>query len=69
MALSESGLSNLIQSELKASSSVSVVDDASFKDWADRMAAAIVNHITANAVVSVTVTGGSSAGTYTGTVS
>ena len=69
MALSQSGLSNLIQSELKASTSVSVIDDASFKDWADRMAAAIVTHITANAVVSVTVTGGSSAGTYIGTVS
>ena len=69
MPLSESGLSNLIQSELKASPSVGVIDDAGFKDWADRMAAAIVNHITANAVVSVTVTSGSSAGTYTGTVS
>ena len=69
MALSESVLSSLIQSELKASSSLSVIDDAGFKDWADRMAAAIVNHITANAVVSVTVTSGSSSGTYIGTVS
>ena len=69
MPLSQSGLSSLIQSELKASSSVSVVDDAGFQDWADRMAAAIVNHITANAVVTVAVTSGSSAGTYIGTVS
>ena len=69
MPLSQSGLSSLIQSELKASSSVSVIDDASFKDWADGMAEAIVTHITANAVVSVTITSGSSAGTYVGTVS
>ena len=69
MALSGSGLSSLIQSELKASSSVGVIDDAGFKDWADRMAAAIVTHITDNAVVSVEVTGGSSSGTYEGTIS
>lgn len=67
MPLSDAALSTLIQGELKAA--LPVVDDADFKAWADAVAAAIVNHITANARVTVAVTGGSSAGSYTGTVS
>jgi len=67
MPLSDSALSTLIQSELK--SVVPVVDDDDFKAWADAVAAAIVDHIKANAVVTVAVTSGSSSGTYTGTVS
>ena len=67
MPLSDSALSTLIQTELK--SIVPVVDDAVFKAWSDAMATAIVDHIKANAVVTVAVTSGSSSGTYTGTVS
>lgn len=67
MPLSDTALSNLIQTELKAAAPV--VDDADFKAWADALAAAIVDHIVANAVVTVAVTSGSSSGTYVGTVS
>ena len=66
MPLSDAALSNLIQTELK--SALPVVDDADFRAWADALASAIVDHIKANAVVTVAVTSGSSAGAYTGTV-
>lgn len=68
MPLSDAALSTLIQSQLKAAP-MDVVDDAKFKAWADALAAAIVMHVVANAVVTVAVTGGSSAGVYAGTVS
>ena len=69
MPLNSAALSGLIQSNLKGAAIVSVVDDAGFVAHCDQLAAAIVAHIVANALVTVAVTGGSSAGTYVGTVS
>ena len=68
MALTKESLSTKIQTEIIAL--YGAADDSSkLKEFADAIAKAVVDEITQNAVTSTTVTGGSSSGTYPGTVS
>lgn len=68
MALTQTSLSTKIQAEII--NLYGVADNsARLKDFADAIAKAVVDEIQANAVTTTVVGGGSSAGTYTGTVS
>ncbi len=71
MPLSQSGLSSAIKSEIQNLYGTAD-DDATLQKFADALAKAIVDHITANALVTVTVTGvqnGPGTAPGTGTVS
>lgn len=67
MALTLASLSTKIQTEIIAL--YGAPDDAArLKQFADAIAKAVVDEIQQNAEVTVTVVGGSSAGTHSGTV-
>ena len=67
MPLSIPVLSDLIKAEIESST---IVDDATeLQKLTDAIATGVVNHLVAAAVTSTTIPGGSSAGTYPGTIS
>ena len=67
IAGTEDTLSTLIKSEM-TNNGVDIQDDAELSKLTDSIAKAVIDHIVANALVTVTVVGGSSAGVHTGTV-
>lgn len=67
MALTAAGLKTAIKAQMDSTYGAATEPD-SRDAFAEAMAAAIINYITANAVVTVTVVGGSSSGVHTGTV-
>lgn len=68
MAMSESTLSSAIQSELTAAG-FNLGDAPNAKALCDAIAKAVVGHIVQNAQVTTVVASGSSAGSYTGSIS
>jgi hypothetical protein len=66
MALSDSALSTLLQTQLTGK--LDIQDSAKLKDVCDAIAKAVVDHIKAAAVTTTIIGSGSSAGTWTGTV-
>lgn len=70
MPLSAATLSAAIKTEIENIAGIDIIDEAELERFTDALATAIVDHITANALVTGTVTSGAGAGgAVTGTVS
>lgn len=67
MPLAAAGLKAEILTQMDAFME-EVQDEDKRADYAEAIATAVVNYITANAVVTVTVSGGSSAGVHPGVI-